>query len=349
MKVLKAFSLFTAIFCFAKLHSQELETILLAGDDAQKLTRAYLAPSFKGLMFSMNNGWYHTAKVHKKFGFDVTIGANAAFVPSKDEVFSIAELGLSSDITVTNEVTQSPTVAGSDSQTPAQIRYTAQVQGEDVTADFTLPRGVKEDLPLSSIPAPAVQVGIGLPYKFDAIVRYVPKIGSDDVTVGLVGFGLKKEITEWFGPLDKLPLHISLLAAYSNMSVDYEIGNVSSSGAGTVSTQNATTEFDVNTYTIQAIASLNFPIVNIYGGIGYNGGNTKLNMLGTYTLSYDATNNSVPDIQESVTDPLSLKTSSGSMSATVGARLSLGFFKLYGSYTLQEYNTLNAGIAFSFR
>ncbi|WP_394420657.1 DUF6588 family protein [Tenacibaculum mesophilum] len=28
---------------------------------------------------------------------------------------------------------------------------------------------------------------------------------------------------------------------------------------------------------------------------------------------------------------------------------SLVFFKIFGSYTLQEYNSVNAGIAFSFR
>jgi len=35
--------------------------------------------------------------------------------------------------------------------------------------------------------------------------------------------------------------------------------------------------------------------------------------------------------------------------ATVGTRLSLGFFKIFADYTIQEYNTLAAGIAFSFR
>ena len=49
------------------------------------------------------------------------------------------------------------------------------------------------------------------------------------------------------------------------------------------------------------------------------------------------------------TNPLSLSSSSGSFNTTLGARLSLGFFKIFGSYTLQEYNSVNAGIAFSFR
>ena len=84
MKTFKKINLFLFIIFYSTLYSQELETILLAKDDAQKLTKAYLNPSFKGLIFAMNNGWYHTAKVHKKFGFDISIGANFANIPSKE-------------------------------------------------------------------------------------------------------------------------------------------------------------------------------------------------------------------------------------------------------------------------
>ena len=178
------------------------------------------------------------------------------------------------------------------------------------------------------------------------MVRYTPKVGSDDVKGSVFGFGLKKEITDWFGIVDKTPLHISLLAAYSNMNVDYVIGDVNDTQ---ISTQNALTEFNLNAYTFQAIASFNLPVINFYGGLGFNSGSTTLNMLGDYTLTYSTGNLAVPTVQETVTDPFSLKQDASSFNATVGARLSLGFFKIFGSYTLQEYNTLNAGIAFSFR
>jgi hypothetical protein len=34
---------------------------------------------------------------------------------------------------------------------------------------------------------------------------------------------------------------------------------------------------------------------------------------------------------------------------TLGARLNIGFFKIFGDYSVKEYNTITAGIAFSFR
>lgn len=329
--------------------AQELETLLLAKEDANKLTNAYLDPAMKGFIYSMNNGWYHTAKVHKKFGFDITIGANASFAPSKDEMFNISKLGLSQNTKVINNAFDTPTVLGSssDNVTTAELEYTLRDdQGDEIgTANFTMPGGVKDDLPANAVPAPSIQVGVGLPFKLEAMVRYVPQVGSDDVKGGLFGIGVKKEITDWFGPMDKTPLHVSLLAAYTNMNVDYAIGNVD----GEVSTRDAAAQFKLNSYTVQAIASLNFPVINIYGGVGYNGGSTKLNMLGDYTLTYETGNPLQPTVQETITDPLKLKNNAGGFNTTLGARLSLGFFKIFGSYTLQEYNSVNAGIAFSFR
>ncbi|MFV0248489.1 MAG: DUF6588 family protein [Tenacibaculum sp.] len=348
MKTIRTIKLLVSFLWLTNLCSQDLENILLAKDDAQILAGAYLAPAFKGLIYSMNNGWYHTAKVHKKFGFDISIGANAAFVPSKDEIFNLAALNLSEKTSVTNGLTSSPTLAGSNNISPAELEYTTTLQGQDVSVDFTLPEGVKEDLPISAVPAPVVQVSLGLPFKLDAIVRYVPKVGSDDVKAGLFGLGVKKEITDWLGVLGKTPLHISVLAAYSNMSVDYNI-DTDEAESGNVITRNASAEFGLNTFSLQAIASLNFPIINLYGGLGYNTGSVKLNMLGSYELFYQPSDIAEEAVSETITDPVSLKTSTGSLNATLGARISLGFFKIYGSYTLQEYNTLNAGIAFSIR
>ena len=330
------------LLCLATITSkaQELESILLATRaDASKLTEAYMNPGMKGLIYGMNSGWYHTAKVHKKFGFDITIGLNASMVPTKDEMFSFADLGLTN---ITSNSATNPTVAGSGDG--AMIDVNATVDGQNVTASFEMPSGISEDLPLNAVPTPAIQVNIGLPFKLDAMVRLVPEVESDDVKGKLLGLGLKKEITSLFGPLDKLPLHVSLLAAYTTMDVNYEMNGNEIPG------QNQLAEFKLNSFTTQVIGSLNFPIINIYGGIGYSGGKSDLNLKGTYDLEYE-TGQAPPNdtITETVTDPLNLDFKASGFRSTIGARLSLGFFKIFADYTLQEYNTLSAGIAFSIR
>lgn len=325
-----------------KAQNDGIESILLASGDAEKLVSAYINPAMTGLIYGMNNGWYHTAKVHKVFGFDLSIGLNASLVPSEDEIFSFASLGLSGNTTSTSLT--GATVAGSeDLQVP--VTFSGTVQGQNVSATFNMPGGVKEKLPINAIPSPSVQFNMGLPWKTEVMIRATPQINSDDVSGKLLGLGLKKEITDWFGPLEKTPLHVSLLASFTTMNIDYNIQNESS-----INGMNQQAEFKLNSYNVEAIASLNFPVINIFGGIGYSSGSSELNMLGTYELEYDTGQPAPNDtVTETVVDPLNLDFDASGFKTTVGARLSLGFFKIFGSYTLQEYNTINAGIAFSFR
>ncbi|HEX5743698.1 MAG TPA: DUF6588 family protein [Flavobacteriaceae bacterium] len=330
-------------FIFNMKAQDGLEAIILASkQDANKLTEAYLNPAMKGLVYGMNSGWYHSAKTHKKFGFDISISLSASMVPSKDEIFKFADLGLSTSTTSTSLT--GATVAGSNSL-EAPVKVSTTIDGQTVTAQFNMPGGIKEDLPLNAVPSPSVQFSLGLPKQFDVMIRFVPEVRSDDVTGNILGIGLKKEITDWFGIIGKTPLHISLLGAYTKMDVNYNIQNSSS-----IQGSNQEASFSLNSYTIQAIASLNFPIINFYGGIGYSAGTSDLKMKGTYNLNYNtslpAPNNTKQVI---LTNPLNIDFKASGMRATLGTRLSLGFFKIFGDYTIQDYNTISAGIAFSFR
>ena len=327
-----------------------VDNFLIAGiEDANKLSNAYLSPALKGFIYGMNSGWYHTAKVHKVLGVDVTIGVSAAFVPSEDEAFTFSSLGLSN---LSANSASSPTLAGTSVPSSDLVTVTipantfSDLNGgihPELTSTFKMPDGFKDDLPISAVPAPQIQVGIGLPYESEVIIRLFPKTDTGDLQASMFGIGLKKEITSWFGPLDKLPLHVSLLGTYSNMALNYDIES-----NNTASGQRA--EFKLNTYGFDVIASLNFPIINIFGGVGFGSGSINTNLLGTYVLDYN-TNLAAPNdiVSRTLTDPLSLSSNVSGVRANAGLRLSLGFFKLFGSYTLQEYNTLNVGIAFSFR
>ena len=118
------------------------------------------------------------------------------------------------------------------------------------------------------------------------MLRFVPEtdIGEDDGSVKMLGLGVKKEITNWFGPMKKTPLHVSLLAAYTTMDVNYGIADQLT---GPIQVQNGLTTFNLTAFTVQAIASLNFPIINLYGGIGYNSGSASYEMSGKFTGEYE--------------------------------------------------------------
>ena len=302
----KSILIFIGVFTltFSAKAQDGFENILLASKaDATKIMQGYFNPAMKGFIYSMNNGWYHTAKVHKVLGFDLTVGASASMIPTKDEIFSVA--GLTS---ISPSSFSSPTLAGEGAGVSGlTVSKTITVAGnqQTITAPLSLPEGIAGDLPLKAIPAPVAQLNVGLPFKMEAMLRYFPEtdFGDDGGKAKMLGLGLKKEITSWFGPLDKLPLHVSLLAAYTSMDVNY--GFPSTNPNDPIQVNNGEAAFSLKAYTVQAIASLNFPFINIYGGFGYSGGKSTLDFNGTYSgeYSYTAGGNTI-----NVNEPLSVPT-----------------------------------------
>lgn len=330
--------------------SQELETILLAAEDASKLTQNYLKPAVKGLIYSMNGGWYTTAKTHKKLGFDITINANASFVPNADQIFAFIP-GDYTYLSLPNGETSLPTVM-SENNNGTTVDVSIPVgNGTFKVASFEMPGGITGDLPINAVPTPMVQMGLGLPFKTDIKLRVIPNFNFDNsVDANLIGFGLQHDLMQYFGPLDKLPLSISVLAAFSNMNLTYNIDDESTTD--NVSVTNGKAEFKMNTWTVQALASLDFKIVTLYGGLGYNNGNSTIKMKGDYNITYDledANGFVIGTVNESISDPINLDFDAGGIRGTLGARLNIGFFKIFADYTLEEYNTVSTGIAFSFR
>ncbi len=342
--IMKKLSLITFLFLVSiSVKSQDLNLLLLAKDDASKLMTNYMTPVMEGMLFSLNNGWYHTAKTHKKLGFDITINVNAAIVPtsSKSFIFNPDDYKYLKLKNGTG-TTQMETIMGDDNSQEIEVRIAES--GKDVKiANFTLPNGITKDLPINAVPSPMVQLGVGLPFKTDIKLRLLPSINTDDVDGSMFGIGIQHDIMQYFGPLDKLPLNVSVLGGFTKMNINYDIQNNSDMPG-----KNQKASFQLKAYTVQAIASLNFPIISVYGGLGYDFGKTSLKLKGDYELKYtiEGTNNT---LTEQVTDPINLDFKANSFRTTIGARLSLAFFKIYADYSIKKYNTISTGIAFSFR
>ena len=323
--------------------------ILLAGEDASLLAENYLRPSVKGLISGMNSGWYSTAKTHKKFGFDITFGLNSSLIPSKDKVFDF----ISSDynyISVGDSNIELPTVlSDDDSETIFNVSIPV-LSGDYKVGSFTLPGGIAKDLPVNAVPTPFIQLGLGLPYKIELNLRYVPDLNYDSKVNGSsVGVGIQHDLTQYLGLLDKLPYSISVMGAFSKANIEYAIDeNLSNQ----ISVTDGNALFNLDTWTVQALGSLNLRIFTIYAGVGYNYGISSFKINRDYTLNYDVVDsnqNSVGTLIENISDPINLDFSSSGTRATIGARLNLLFFKIFADYTIQEYNTLSLGAAFSIR
>ncbi len=320
--------------------SQELEMLLLANEDANLLLSNYITPVMEGMSYSLNDGWYHTAKTHKKLGFDITINANAAIVPKSSRSFQFNESDYQY-LTLESGDSKIQAVMGANNNSKIGVRIPEANNFK--VAEFDMPDGIGGDFPLNAVPSPMIQASLGIPFDTDISIRYLPKVDTDEVEANLIGFGIKHNLMQYFGPLDKLPLNIAVFGGFTTMDMTYNLASIDGLPGNN---QEAILEFSA--FTIQTIASLDFPFISIYGAIGYDKGSSSIKINGTYDLTYtiEGTNNSVT---ETVTDPINIDFNANGARATLGARLSLGFFKIYGDYTIKEYSTISTGIAFSFR
>lgn len=291
----------------------------------------------KGAIYSSNGGWFNSAKVHKKLGVDLSLRLNASFVPSADQVFSISNLEY-----ITSEANDLPTIIGSSRQEELIVTIPPDGILPEMKTTIKSPKGIKSKLPLGAIPAPVLQLAIGIPFDTEVILRYSPEYHRKGIDMSFKGLGIKHNLLQYFGPIDKFPINISALASFSKMKIDYDIQSFSSiKGSGQVA------QFSLNNYNLLLIASLDVLVVNFYAGFGFSGGDSSFKMLGQYDLEYQTESN-IP-ITRSLNDPIDMNFNVSGYQTTIGAKFKFLIFSAYADFTFQDYNTLSAGISINFR
>ena len=328
----------TLIFPFICWSQSGFESILLAVEsDSKKIFKRYMNPLMKGVIYSSNAGWYNTAKVHKNLGIDLSLRLNASFVPSSEQIFSVTDLDY-----ISTDVINLPTIAGESRQENLVITIPSDGNLPEMTTTIKSPKGIKGRLPLGAIPAPVLQLGIGIPFDTEIVIRYSPEYHRRGIDMSLKGIGVKHNLLQYFGPIDKFPLNVSAFASFSKMKIDYDIQSFSSLGG---SGQSA--KFSLNNYNLLLIASLDVLVVNFYGGIGLTGGSSSFEMLGQYDLEYQTQSN-IP-VQRTLKDPIDMNFKASDFQSTIGAKFKFLIFSAFVDFTFQEYNTLSAGISANFR
>lgn len=291
----------------------------------------------KGAIYSSNGGWFNSAKVHKKLGVDLSLRLNASFVPSADQAFSISNLEY-----ITSEANDLPTIIGSSRQEELIVTIPPDGILPEMKTTIKSPKGIKSKLPLGAVPAPVLQLAIGIPFDTEVILRYSPEYHRKGIDMSFKGLGIKHNLLQYFGPIDKFPINISALASFSKMKIDYDIQSFSSiKGSGQVA------QFSLNNYNLLLIASLDVLVVNFYAGFGFSGGDSSFKMLGQYDLEYQTESN-IP-ITRSLNDPIDMNFNVSGYQTTIGAKFKFLIFSAYADFTFQDYNTLSTGISINFR
>lgn len=339
-------------------------TILRAGvDDSNILLTEYFKPLGKGFGTDLNAGWFSTAKTHRTLGFDITVNASVAMVPSSDELFNVQNLNFNELEYIENQSTSpmTPTAFGSDQAgTTMGAYYENPMNGnQELLYSFEMPQG--SGYPY--VPSPTLQASVGIIKDTDVTLRFMPPLTMpSDVELGVFGVGIKHGLNQWLPGGSLLPVDLSLQAGYTTLNSSVAFDIQPESGPDVQNDYDPSTwegqkaEFTADAFTANALIGKTLPIISVWAGVGYESSTVNMGTPGAYPITvpnenYDPNdpNSRVKEIDR-VDNPIDIKyDNESSFHALVGTRIKLLIFNFSASYTLSKYPVLQAGFGIGIR
>jgi len=311
--------------------------------DVNKLLNAYTSPLLKGFGNGLNGGWTNTAKTQKFLRFAIRVSASGSLVPEADKSFDVNSLGLA-NIKATNSSQSVAATFGGNKDLKTSVTYT-DPNNPLAKVSTTLPGGVS-----SIVPAPQLQLTVGLIKNTDVTLRVIPTFQiSDKVgSVGMFGVGLKHNIAQDFGTASNIiPFDLAVAVGYTHLSYELPLDVRKNDN---VAIPGQSLKGDFSGWNAQVILSKKLLFFTPFVSVGYLTSSTDVGLKGTFPFVTGATVTGNPTYTN-YNDPITLNGSGVSTSgarADVGFQMSLFFLKIYGSYSFAEYQSFNAGIGLGF-
>jgi len=192
--------------------SQDQDLNDLAGD-LIFLTGQYVEPAAQATIYQSSSGWFKNAKALNLWEVDLSLQANALFLPKRKQSFEISEANFVNLSIKGNETTATiPTALGGESN----VVLEGSINGNSIEIDA--PEGLNE----SVFNYFQFQASLGLWKGTTFIARYAPKIKINKSYYQAFGFGLQHNISQWIPTIDNSKFNLAALISYSNYNVSDE-------------------------------------------------------------------------------------------------------------------------------
>ncbi len=327
-------------------YSQEFSDIIKGSvKDANYLAEGYFSPVLKSFGASLNQGWYNTAKPHKRFGFDLTVSVMGIRVPSSDKLFTVDNTKLET-LVLTHDHRgfdvdadgsgAIPTLFGNP-QTKSRFDYKSPLP----PSSFNGVGGAEFFDKFPFMPMAIYNFSMSFFNHTDLKFRFFPKtnfnLDGNRGEVMLWGVGVLHDVKHYMPGIKMLPIDLSVFTGHTRFTVAMELDGPEKTG-----------DFVVSSTTVQALASKKIGVLTLYGGAGYDFAGTTIRANGYYDLNGQSGDG--PDgTDEEAKDPVNLKATFSGPRATAGFRLKFAVITLHADYTLQKYSAFTAGFGINVR
>ncbi len=302
--------------------SKAQEDVNLLIDDMLLIAENFAAPGAEGATLQSSAGWFSSASTLDKWQVEISVHGNALFVPSskqdkliRNNQFNNLTIGEGSNALL-------PTVYGGETE----AIYQGTIFGQDF--EFDAIDGLDKSVVLHAFP----QVTVGLPFKTEIAVRYLPEVFINDVGISTYGVGIKHNFSQYFYKrLRDEDFQFALVANYSNFKADYKFTPID------VKIANLTRiDVDANMYNLQLIGSKLYDNFEVMGGFGYT--NSK------FDYAFGGTGASLPTLNNQLG---ALGNSEGKFKGNIGFNYYFNKFKF--STVLSASGLFNANVGLHYR
>ena len=336
------------LFCFIFLffvnsHSQNIngvENFILASQEDQKtLVQNYFNPLLSALQISMGEAWVKSAKTHKKLGFDFTFSLSAINIPENDLSFNNQIFN-----SLSSTPSYSPTIFGAESSGNYLVEFYPPGSDYSISTSFEIPNGHNDLLTRGRLLLPNLQFSIGMPFKTDLILRYMPEATNRGAKFKSMGLGIKHSISQYLRVSKATPFNFSILANSSSLEGGYNFGNSSQ-----IPGEDQSVDLRVVNYGLGVLGSLDLKLVSLYASITQVYSKSSLSINGSYRLNYEVSNDEIGTATFQVEDPVSINNNLNFIRKNIGLAFNFAFYNLYVDYSFQRYNSVNLGVSLGLR
>lgn len=331
---MKQILLCTLLLLSARLSAQndfDIKSYLVLGvEAAEELASLYLEPLSEGLLYGLTGAWNNSAQVKRKWEVDFALVANGSFVPN-EKLFKDLDISSIENLEVLGgaRTVRIPTILGSKS---SEVIFVANLNDEEFV--FDAPTGIGL-FSTNLLPNAFIQVGVGLPLNSELSLRFFPKLNIEDASLGVIGLGLKNELTKTIKALDKMPLSVAVFAAFTKLDAKYNFQT-----DGFVTGQGQRIDADLDSWLFEIMTSTKFPIWNVYGGLGYVTGKSNYALEGTYIIETQTETFRFEN-------PFDVQGNISGIRGNLGGSVRMNRFKVNLDYTFQGFNNLALGIHYT--
>ena len=317
-----------------------VENFLLASQQDQEiLVQEYFNPLFNALQISMGEGWVKSAKTHKKLGFDFTFSVSAINIPNHNLRFSNQIFN-----NLSSTSTHSPTIFGLGSNGAYLVEFHPPDSDYSVSTSFEIPNGHNDLLSSGRLLLPNLQFSVGVPFKTELIVRYIPEVTNKGAKFKSLGLGIKHSISQYFKASKATPFNLSVFANGSRLKGDYNFGANSQ-----IPGENQAVDLRVSNYGLGLLGSVDLKIVSVYASIMQVYSKSSLNIKGSYELNYETSSNEIGSVAFQVQDPVSIDNKLNFVRKNIGLAFNFAFYNIFVDYSFQQYNSINLGVSVGLR